>query len=177
MLIAAGISHRTARLEDRERVALQRPEVPELLGRYRDLFGNGVVLATCNRTEVYVHASHGNAEVPPEELVEQLAGFKGLDFPSDFPPFYCLQGPEVAQHLFSVASGVDSMILGEGEILGQVRQALSAAAEANSLDAALSRLIHEALRTGKRARTETPISRYAVSVSSAAVDLARSIPL
>lgn len=173
MLIAAGVSHRTARLDARERVALQGDEIPQLLERYRGLYGNGVVLATCNRTEIYVHTGQHGAEVPPQELVEELAGFKGLDFPADVPSFYCLQGAEVPEHLFSVASGVDSMILGEGQILGQVREALGQAAEAKSLDAALSRLLHDALRTGKRARTETPIGHYAVSVSSAAVDLAR----
>ena len=173
MLIAAGVSHRTARLAERERVALRRDEVPALLAGYRALYGNGVVLATCNRTEVYVHTGHRAAEVPAQELVRELAAFKGLAFPEDVPDFYCLQGSQVPQHLFSVASGVDSMILGEGQILGQVRDALSIAAEAKSLDAALSRLLHEALRTGKRARSETPIGRYAVSVSSAAVDLAR----
>ena len=173
MLIAAGISHRTARLEQRERVALQREEIPRLLERYRSLYGNSVVLATCNRTEVYVHTAQREAEIPPQELVAELAGFKGLDFPADVPPFYCLQGAEVPRHLFNVAAGADSMILGEGQILGQVREALSDAVEAKSLDAALARLLHEALRTGKRARTETAIGRYAVSVSSAAVDLAR----
>ena len=173
MLIAAGVSHRTARLDERERVALQRDEVPQLLQRYRERYGNGVVLATCNRTEVYVHTGQRASEAPPGELMEQLADFKGLSFPGDLPAYYCLQGAEVPRHLFSVASGVDSQVLGEGQILGQVREALSDAAEARSLDAALARLLHDALRTGKRARSETPIGRYAVSVSSAAVDLAR----
>jgi glutamyl-tRNA reductase len=173
MLIAAGVSHRTARIDDRERVSLQRDEIPRLLERYRELYGNGVVLATCNRTEVYVHTGQRGVEVPAQELVAELAAFKGLDFPTDVPAFYCLEGPEVPRHLFSVASGVDSMILGESQILGQVREALSDAADAQTLDAALARLLHEALRTGKRARTETSIGRYAVSVSSAAVDLAR----
>ena len=174
MLIAAGVSHRTARIEERERVALQRDEVPQLLARYRELYGNGVVIATCNRTEVYVHTGQRTAEVPPQELVEELAAFKGLAFPSEVPDFYCLRGEEVPRHLFGVASGIDSMVLGEGQILGQVREALGAAATAQSLDAALARLLHEALRTGKQARSETPIGRYAVSVSSAAVDLARA---
>ena len=173
MLIAAGVSHRTAKLDERERVALQRDEVPQLLQRYRERYGNGVVLATCNRTEVYVHTGQRASEAPPGELMEQLADFKGLSFPGDLPAYYCLQGAEVPRHLFSVASGIDSQVLGEGQILGQVREALSAAAEARSLDAALARLLHDALRTGKRARSETPIGRYAVSVSSAAVDLAR----
>ena len=173
MLIAAGVSHRTAKLDERERVALQRDEVPQLLQRYRERYGNGVVLSTCNRTEVYVHTGQRASEAPPGELMEQLADFKGLSFPGDLPAYYCLQGAEVPRHLFSVASGVDSQVLGEGQILGQVREALSDAAEARSLDAALARLLHDALRTGKRARTETPIGRYAVSVSSAAVDLAR----
>ncbi len=174
MLIAAGVSHRTARLEERERLALSREELPGVLAHYRRTYGNAVVLATCNRTEVYVHALNGRGEAPPAELIRQLAGYRHLRFPEDVPAFYTLQGEEVPRHLFNVAAGVDSMILGEGQILSQVRDALREAHQAQSLDAALSRLLHEALRTGKRARTETSIGRHAVSVSSAAVDLARA---
>lgn len=172
-LIGAGISHRTAAVEDRERFAVSSDDVPRVLEHYRREFGNAVVLSTCNRTEIYVHASDARGEVPPEELLRQLMRLKGLDPAAGLPDYLAWQGSDVARHLFSVAAGVDSMVLGEGQILGQVRTALGAAREARSLDPALSRLLHEAIRTGKRARAETNISRYAVSVSSAAVNLVR----
>ena len=171
-LIAAGISHQTAPVEERERLAIGPEELPDLLAHFRRLYGNGVVLSTCNRTEIYVHVHHNQGEVPPHELLEQLALWRGLD-PATLPRSYSLQEAEVAAHLFRVAAGIDSMVLGEGQILGQVREAFSAAHSARTLDAVLARLLHEAVRTGKRARTETTIARYAVSVSSAAVSLAR----
>ena len=172
-LIAAGISHQTAPVEDRERLAVSAEELPPLLRRYHADYGSGVVLSTCNRTEVYVHTREGHGEIPPSELMRDLADFKGYASGTVLPSFYELEGGDVARHLFRVAAGVDSMVLGEGQILGQVRSAFSAAHEARSLDAALSRLFHEAVRTGKQARAETRIARYAVSVSSAAVNLAR----
>jgi glutamyl-tRNA reductase len=172
-LVAAGLSHQTAPVEDRERLAVSVEELPRLLRHFHAEYGSGVVLSTCNRTEVYVHTRGGNGEIPPSELMRELADFKGYDAGSALPSFYELEGADVARHLFRVAAGVDSMVLGEGQILGQVRSAFSAAHEARSLDAALSRLFHEAVRTGKQARAETNISRYAVSVSSAAVNLAR----
>ena len=172
-LIAAGLSHQTAPVADRERLAVTADELPRLLGRYHAEYGSAVVLSTCNRTEVYVHTRGGHGEIPPSELMRDLADFKGYDSASALPNFYALEESDVARHLFRVAAGVDSMVLGEGQILGQVRSAFSAAHEARSLDAALSRLFHEAVRTGKQARAETRIARYAVSVSSAAVNLAR----
>ncbi|MEE9278171.1 MAG: glutamyl-tRNA reductase [Dehalococcoidia bacterium] len=172
-LIAVGVNHRTAAVEERERLAVSSVELPEILGQYRRQYGNGVVLSTCNRTEVYIHLSRETAEVPPAEVMRQLANLKGLDPSRSLPRCYELQGMGVVTHLFRVAAGVDSMVLGEGQILGQVRSALRAAHEERSLDPVLSRLFHEAVRTGKRARAETRIAHYAVSVSSTAVDLVR----
>jgi glutamyl-tRNA reductase len=137
---------------------------------FHSLFGHSAILSTCNRTEIYVNPH--DDEVEPSDLIAELARFKGLS-KGRLPSHYALRGREVPQHIFRVAAGVDSMILGESEVLGQVRTALSAAREAHSLDTSLSRLLHDALRTGRRARHETNIGRYAVSVSSAAVSLAR----
>ena len=171
-ILAAGVSHRTAPVEARERLALSGDDLRAALQHFHRAFGNGVILSTCNRTEVYVHSSDGQAWVP-SELLLSLATHLGLNPQSDLPRFYELEDRAAAQHLFRVASGVDSMILGEAEILGQVRHAMSVADEAGTLDAALTHLFHEALRTGKQARHETNIGRFAVSVSSAAVSLAR----
>ena len=170
-LIAAGLSHRTARVDEREPFALSPAELPEAVRHFARTFGNGVILSTCNRTEIYVHAD--DAEVEPARLLTELAGFKGRGRDIDLPGYYALRGREVSTHLFRVAAGVDSMILGESQILGQVRSALTGAREAHTLDAALARLLHDALRTGRRARHETHIARHAVSVSSAAVALVR----
>ncbi len=170
-LIAAGLSHRTARVEEREPFALSSAELPEAVQHFARTFGNGVILSTCNRTEIYVHPHH--AEIEPANLLIELASFKGRGRDIDLPGYYGLRGREVPTHLFRVAAGVDSMILGESQILGQVRSALTGARDAHTLDAALARLLHDALRTGRRARHETDIARHAVSVSSAAVALVR----
>ncbi|HJN91967.1 MAG TPA: glutamyl-tRNA reductase [Dehalococcoidia bacterium] len=170
-LIAAGLSHQTAPVEDRERFAIGGDELPDAMRHFHKMFGHSAILSTCNRTEIYVNP-HNN-EVEPADLIAELAEFKGLRTEGRLPGHYALRGRDVPKHLFRVAAGVDSMILGESQVLGQVRTALSAAHEAHSLDAALSRLLHDALHTGRRARHETNIGRYAVSVSSAAVTLAR----
>ena len=168
-LIAAGISHRTAPVEERERFALSEDELPAALGTR---FGNGVIISTCNRTELYAHPA-ADREVPPDALVQSIAEIKGVSLDGGHSRFYLLEDVGAAEHLFSVASGIDSMVLGEAEVLGQVRRAMSAASEADALDGTLSKLFHEALRAGRRARSETAIGRHAVSVSSAAVALAR----
>ncbi len=168
-LVAAGVSHRTAAVEEREQLALTGEELVGVLRHLRAQFGNAAILSTCNRTEIYVNAHE--IEVEPEDLLGEVAACKGRRAP--LPAFYGLRDRDVPRHLFQVASGIDSMILGEGQILGQVREALSYGRQARSLDAALSRLLHAAIETGKRARHETDIGRFAVSVSSAAVALAR----
>ena len=170
-LLAAGISHRTASVRERERFALNHREAPLALQSLLGRFGNGVVLSTCNRVELYINSQDPAAT--PADLIAHLSEFKGLDDDAPLPRFYQLTGSETAAHLFRVAAGVDSMVLGEGQILGQVRRALQGASRAGSLDPVLSRLFHSALETGKRCRHETDIARFAVSVSSAAVDLAR----
>ena len=170
-LIAAGVSHRTALVAERERLAVPSHAIGAALASLRGRFGAAVILSTCNRTEVYVRRPDGDAN--PADLMDRLADANGFDRSQALPHFYELEGLQVADHLFRVAAGVDSMILGEGQILGQVRAALRAAHQAGSLDPVLSRLMHAALETGKRARHETDIARFAVSVSSAAVDLAR----
>ena len=170
-LLAAGVSHRTASVQERERFALNHREAPLALQSLRDRFGNGAVLSTCNRVELYVN-SH-DASDRPSDLVAHLSRLKGIDGGELLPSFYELREHDAAAHLFRVAAGIDSMILGEGQILGQVRRGLQSASRAGSLDPVLARLFHAALEVGKRCRHETDIARFAVSVSSAAVDLAR----
>src|SRR3990172_2563203 len=164
-----GINHRTAPVEEREKVAFSPEELPDALARLRDELGGAVVLSTCNRTELYT-TTNGDVAVM-ERLVDALAACKGASL--DLRLTYFLAHDEAVRQLFRVAAGIDSMVLGESQILGQVRDAMSAATQAGSLNGVLSRLFHCALRVGKRVRSQTNIGRYAVSVSSAAVALAR----
>jgi len=169
VITCVGLSHRTAPVEEREKLAFSSPELPGALSRIGGRIGGAVLLSTCNRTELY-------ATVPPEPedgrwLLDLLLSEKAARI--DPSRFYVLRHDEAIRHLFRVSAGIDSMVLGESQILGQVREAMSAATEANTLNGVLSRLFHFAISVGKRARSQTNIGRYSVSVSSAAVALAR----
>ncbi len=167
-----GISHRTAPVEVREAFAFGAAELPEALAILRP-FGEGVLLlSTCNRTEIYVSSPHRIQE--PHQVLAMLARLHGGMPACPDAPFYLLAGADAVRHLYRVAAGLDSQILGEAEILGQVRTAFTAANASGACDAVLSRMFHGAIRAGRRARSETHIGRYAVSMSSAAVALARS---
>ncbi|MDI6857255.1 MAG: glutamyl-tRNA reductase [Dehalococcoidia bacterium] len=170
-LFLAGISHKTAPVGARERLAFSGDELPEALSRLHCELGKGVILSTCNRTELYLDAP-GGCDMRTEALAF-LARAKGLPEPPPEERFYFLQRQEAVRHLFRVAAGVDSMVVGEAEILGQVRSAFVAAVEAGCNDPYLSRLFHSAIRVGRRARAETSIGRNVVSVSSLAVRLAK----
>lgn len=165
-----GISHKTAPVGVREHFVFTADELPPLLARLGAEHAGAAVLSTCNRTEVYLASARGIGDHRP--IVALLSEIKG-DLPMEGAPFYALTGKEATRHLFRVASGIDSMVVGESEILGQVRAAFTAATLANTHTPALSKLFHSAIRVGRRARTHTNIGRYAVSVSSTAVVLAR----
>ncbi len=161
-----GISYKTAPVSVRERVAFAAEELADALPRFG---GPAVLLSTCNRTEVYLAAPH---TITARSVIALLGELKGDgDAPED--AFYHLTGPEAARHLFGVAAGIESMVLGESEILGQVRTAFAAAMAVGTHDPILSRLFHTAIRVGRRARSQTDIGRHAVSISSTAVALAR----
>ena len=162
-----GINHNTAPVAVRERFAFSLEELPAALPRFG---GAAVLLSTCNRTEVYVAAHHPIAAGSVIALLRELKG--GADASDDV--FYHHTDMEAAAHLLRVAAGIESMIIGESEILGQVRTAFDAATAAKSQNAVLSRLFQTAIRGGRRVRSETEIGRRAVSVSSTAVALARS---
>lgn len=168
MLTLVGVSHQTAPLEVRERLAIQADVLPDVLAAVRERFGAGAVLATCNRLEVYLPG-----DCPREEVVDLLVGAAGIDGPLARTHFEVMRDIEAIRHLYSVAAGIDSMVLGESEVLGQVRGAFSASVAAGCDDALLSRLFHTAIRLGRRARTETAIGRHALSVSSISVQQAR----
>jgi len=163
-----GISHQTALVSVRERFAFAPEELPAALPRFG---GAAVLLSTCNRTEVYLASHHVITAPPVVSLLQELKG--DTDTPHD--AFYHSTGLEAARHLFRVAAGIESMVLGESEILGQVRSAFAAATAAHTHNAVLSQLFHSAIRVGRKARNQTAIGRHSVSISSTAVSLAREI--
>ncbi len=172
-ILLTGLDHKTASLELRERVAFTAYQLSDALPRLGVIVGEAVVVSTCNRTEVYTTADE------PEEasaLVRRfVADYHGLAGASPAEGFRDLVDADAVRHLFRVAGGLDSMIVGESQILGQVRSALAAASAAGTLSAPLSRLFHRAIRAGRRVREETGVGRNALSVSFAAVRLAQTV--
>jgi glutamyl-tRNA reductase len=167
VITCAGLNHNTSPVEERETLAFTAAELNDALLSLGQRLPGAAILSTCNRTELYTMAAEGAAD----PLIDVLNALKGAAV--DRRNFYILQQAEAVEHLYRVASGIDSMVLGESQILGQVRDAMSAATEAGTLNGALSHVFHSAMSTGKRARSETNIGKHAVSVSSAAVALAR----
>jgi glutamyl-tRNA reductase len=164
-VVLVGISHHQAPVELRERAALDLDRAAELAGRLAGERGEAVCLSTCNRTELYLaDESAEEAERKAEAALLALEEELG-------PALYRLRDEAAALHLFRVAAGLDSMVPGEGEILGQVRAAHGAGATGPILD----RLFRDALHAGKKARTETAIGESPASVSSAAAALAEQV--
>jgi glutamyl-tRNA reductase len=172
-VVVVGINHRTAPIELLERLSISEEELPKALhqlGTYEHIL-EGAVLSTCNRVEVYASVSkfHGGAQ----DLKNFLAEFCHVA-PEDFVDHvYTYHDEAAVRQLFRVASGVDSMVLGESEVLGQVKRAFRTATDEGIVHRVLGTASRSAVRVGKRARTETAIGRNPVSVSSAAVELAR----
>jgi glutamyl-tRNA reductase len=171
-VVVIGLNHRTMPLDLFERVTVDGAHLPKALHDLssREHLGEVVVLSTCNRTEVYAIAErfHG-AYSDVRRFFSDLA-FVAPDEFSDH--LYVHYDHEAVEHLFSVAAGLDSTVLGEAEILGQVRRAWEQAGEEQAVGPILNLLFRHALETGKRARTETDIARGTASVSHAAVEMA-----
>jgi glutamyl-tRNA reductase len=168
-LIVAGVSHATAPIEVREKLALRPHEALQELARLREsgVIREGVALSTCNRTEFYAVEENGDALPHISAMLSRRLGDDAAAFT------YVRRDRNVASHLFGVAAGLESMILGEAQIHGQVKDAWEQCrAESGPI---LSRMFQSALLAGARARDETGIGRGAASVSSAAVQLAKKI--
>jgi glutamyl-tRNA reductase len=173
-LVVVGLNHRTVPVSLLERVAVAPEALPKALQSLtrREHLAEVVLLSTCNRTEVYAHATLFHPAM--QDVRDFLADMSGVD-PDEFADLlYAYHDDAAVAHLFGVAAGLDSMIIGEGEILGQVREAWLTAERENADGPRLSRVFRQAIEVGKRARTETAIGRHPVSVSSAAVALAQS---
>jgi len=172
-LLALGINHQTAPVAMRERVAFAEEAIPAALAELLTCAGVGeaAVLSTCNRTEVYCTVDAAAAHLPEIWLaehhhmpVEQLRAY-----------LYCHTDGDAVRHLFRVATGLDSLILGEPQVLGQVKSAYQLARRANALKTPLDRLFQNAFAVAKRVRTDTQIGAHPVSVAFAAVKLAQQV--
>jgi len=174
-LLLVGLNHKTAPLVVRERLAFGESGLESSL---TGLLGNpaiqeGVILSTCNRTEIYV--STPDLQEGGRQLLDFLARARGLD-PKDFSNhLYTHAEDQAVAHLFAVASGLDSMIPGENQVLGQVRKAWETARDVGATGPHLDRLFPWAVRVGRRARSQTRINQGAASISHAAVELARTL--
>ncbi len=171
-IFTVGLSHRTAPVDLRERVTVDENTLPAALYRLHALPGieEVIILSTCNRLEIYAVADHlASARRAVESYLQQSA--TGIE--ADIQPhLFYLADQDAISHLMQVACGLDSLILGEPQILGQVSFALNAAQQAGTVGSVLQRLVSGAIHAGKRARAETAISRYTTSTSHAAVLLA-----
>ena len=163
-----GLNYQTAPIAVREKMAISTDRLYDSLQLLNRYVAHGVILSTCNRIEVYAMDSH-----PAEEAsINFLNDIAGISFADLLPHIYLRKNETAFRHLFQVASGLDSMIVGEFEILGQVGQALETAEKADMVNLSLRHIFQSGIRTGRRVREETGISKNALSISSVAVDLA-----
>lgn len=173
-ILMVGLNHRTASIAIREKLAFSGASLSaayQQLMRMEDIEG-AVILATCNRTEIYANAR--NIEKGMRALTKFAMDFGYLG-PEEFNTyFYKPNCYDTILHLFRVASGLDSMILGESQIIAQVKEAYKIAMEANATNSVLNTLFQTAISVGKRVRTETDIDKHPISASTAAVELARA---
>ncbi|HSC29572.1 MAG TPA: glutamyl-tRNA reductase [Vicinamibacterales bacterium] len=173
-LFAVGLSHRTAPVELRESVDFARGGLEAALAALagRAAATEFVVLSTCNRAEIY---AAGDSDAMADALGRFFSDYHRVDPDRVTPHLFVCRGVETARHLFRVAAGLDSLVVGEPQILGQVKAAYSAASDLRYTGALTNRLFHSAFSVGKRVRTETGLGEGAVSVSYAAIALARKI--
>ncbi|MFM7206830.1 MAG: glutamyl-tRNA reductase [Planctomycetaceae bacterium] len=170
-LALVGGSHRTVPLALRERLAFSAEQAAEALARFRDRFPGreAVLLSTCNRVEFYAAGEHGVGVPDVEQLVSFLAECRGIDAGTLDPVLDRERNEAVVRHLFGVAAGLDSMVLGEPQILAQVKQAWAIAQESRTDGPLTAGMFQAALRTAKRVATETALGRERVSIPSIAV--------
>ena len=172
-IAVVGLSHRTAPVEIRERLSIAEQSMEESLQRLRadEQVLEASILSTCNRLEIYTLLRH------PEQGVTAVGSFlsehSGLALGDLTPHLFTYHHEEAVAHLMRVAAGLDSLVLGEGQILSQVKKMVRLGQEHRSVGPILNRLMNQAVSTGKRVRTETNLGTGAVSISSAAVELAQ----
>ena len=173
-LLTLGLNHTTAPVELREQVAFDVTRLPEALAQLIQEFPNvreGAILSTCNRTELFL-AIDGDDD---PNIVDWLAGFHAVESDALAPHIYAFKNQKAAQHMMRVASGLDSLVLGEPQILGQFKDAIRSARDASTCGIELEQAFSKVLSIAKRVRTETAIGRNPVSVAYASVNLASRI--
>ena len=173
-LFAVGLSHRTAPVELRESVDFSRKGLDAALAELasRGIGRELVVLSTCNRAEIY---AVGDSDDTADHIGRFFSEYHDIAHAEVSHHLYVHRGPDVARHLFRVAAGLDSLVVGEPQILGQVKAAYAAASDGQFTAALTNRLFHSAFSVGKRVRSETGLGEGAVSVSYAAIALAKKI--
>lgn len=191
MIVVVGLSHKTAPIEVRERLAISKDALPDVLRRLlaEPAIGEAIVLSTCNRVEVYAAPRRPQQSAPGRLAPRATALGEELDdtahaitrvlasIGGDAASAHLVraQGSAAVRHLFRVAASLDSLVLGEPQILGQLKDAIEAARDNSALGATLGKAALRATRVGKRVRTETALGAGQVSISSVAVDLAQQI--
>ena len=175
-LVVTGINHTTSDIALRERLAFPYASLPEALSQLRTQLDEAgvVIISTCNRMEIYVNHV-GEAEDILREIRQFLSQWHSIDEAAFSDALYEHEGAEAAGHLFRVASSLDSMVVGEDQILGQVHDAYITAHAEQATDKIINTLFQKAFTVAKKVRSTTKISEGKVSISSVAVDLAVSI--
>lgn len=165
----AGVNHSTTPIEIREKLAISNDHVSDALYLLSRYVSQGVILSTCNRTEIYSVTEGSYSSWPGIDFLKAWANISGADLQQYL---YSYQNEAAVEHLFRVAAGLDSLIIGEFEILGQIKQSFEKAKRASLVGLPLQNLFQQALHVGRLVREKTGISRNALSVSSVAVELA-----
>ncbi len=174
-LVVIGLNHKTASIDLRERMAFPEDQMEEALHQVKSLpsVKESMILSTCNRVEIYAAAREADKAIL--DLKHFLSRYHGVPLSEFEKALYSFTGAEAAKHIFRVASSLDSMVIGEPQILGQIKSAYERSVESKTSGLILHRLLHRAFHVAKRVRTETKIGDSAVSVSSVAVELAKKI--
>lgn len=171
-IFVVGVNHRTAPVSIREQVAFSPETLVVALQSAKSVAHEHLILSTCNRTELYAACDEGQT---PEQLIQWLADFHKIPPRKLTPYLFVHEQDKAVQHAMRVACGLDSLVLGEPQILGQLKTALQSATDAKATGNQLNRLMQHAFNTAKRVRTQTNIGANPVSVAFAAVSLARQI--
>ena len=174
--ILVGVSIDRAPVEVLERVAVQLHELRHRLEDLALAAGGGVILSTCNRTEIYASAAdpaQGMQQL--EQFMAALAARKDATVPDLSPYLYRMTGDDVIRHLFRVTAGLDSMAIGEAQVAGQVSRALQAAGESGAVEPEVSRMFHAALRNSRATRKDTGLGKDSISISSIGLQLVQRV--
>lgn len=174
-IFVVGLNHKTADVDVREKLAFNGPKLEEGLLKIKSLpeVKEAVIISTCNRVEIYANVK--NTEEAYESIKDFLSAFHGIDRSALNTSLYTHENKNAVKHVFRVASSLDSMVVGEPQILGQLKDAFDFSLQKKTTGILLNKLLKKAISVAKRVRTETKIAENAVSISFAAVELAKKI--